>query len=69
MAFIPDNDVPHYYPHREQPAKWQEVWTTKEGEQIKVADMSEEHVRNALNMLLRDNRLAMQQLTIEINNM
>ncbi len=34
-----------------------EVWTTKEGQKINVGDMSEDHVRNALRMILRKRRL------------
>lgn len=37
-------------------AKWQEVWTTKDGRSVKVADMSEEHCRNVLNLMLKRNR-------------
>lgn len=42
----------------EQPAtaKWQEVWATKDGRSVKVADMSEEHCRNVLNLMLKRNR-------------
>jgi len=34
----------------------QEIWTTREGKEIKVCDMSEAHVRNTLNMILRNRR-------------
>lgn len=34
-----------------------EIWTTKDGTKIAVADMDEEHVRNVLRMLLRKARL------------
>lgn len=33
-----------------------EIWTTRDGRKIAVADMSEEHVRNTLRMLLRNMR-------------
>jgi hypothetical protein len=30
-----------------------EIWTTQDGRRIKVGDMTEEHVRNALRLVLR----------------
>lgn len=33
-----------------------ELWTTKDGTQIPVSQMSEQHVRNALRMILRRKR-------------
>lgn len=34
-----------------------EVWKTQDSREIKVCDMSEQHVRAVLNMLLRNKRL------------
>ena len=34
----------------------EEYWTTKDGEKIAVGDMDEQHVRNALRMVLRKKR-------------
>lgn len=33
-----------------------EIWTTRDGRKIPVSEMSEEHVRNALRMVLRNRR-------------
>lgn len=41
-----------------------EIWTTRDGERIKVGDMSEEHVRNVLRMLLRNRRVAAEQTAL-----
>ena len=34
----------------------EEYWTTKDGKRIAVGDMDEQHVRNALRMVLRNRR-------------
>ena len=34
----------------------EEYWTTKDGKKIAVGDMDEQHVRNALRMVLRKKR-------------
>ena len=33
-----------------------EVWTTKDGRELKVGDMNEHHVKNALRMVIRRER-------------
>ena len=38
--------------------KKDEVWRTKDGKEIEVKNMSEEHVRNALRSILRHQRIA-----------
>ncbi len=35
------------------PPTYDEVWTTRDGERLKVSEMSEQHVRAALNMVIR----------------
>ena len=42
-----------------------EIWTTIHGEQIAVKDMTEQHAKNTLNMLLRKRREAKEALQIE----
>ena len=39
-----------------------EVWTTADGRKINVGDMKEEHVRNALRMILRKRREQMDKI-------
>ncbi len=34
-----------------------EIWKTQDGREIKVSEMTEDHVRAVLNMLLRKKRL------------
>lgn len=34
-----------------------EIWTTRDGTRIAVGDMTEGHVRNALRMILRNQRI------------
>jgi hypothetical protein len=42
---------------RKAPPEWQdELWTTKDGRVLKVGDMAEDHVRNALRMIIRRRR-------------
>jgi hypothetical protein len=36
--------------------KADEIWTTRDGQKIAVGDMDEQHVRNALRMILRARR-------------
>ncbi len=36
----------------------EEIWTTADGRQLRVADMTEEHAKNALRMMIRRGRLA-----------
>lgn len=38
--------------------KKDEVWRTKDGKEIEVKNMSEDHVRNALRSILRHQRIA-----------
>lgn len=38
------------------PCKKEEYWTMKDGTEIAVGDMEEEHVRNALRMVIRRHR-------------
>lgn len=33
-----------------------EIWTTKEGDLINIQDLSEEHAKNIIRMMLRNNR-------------
>lgn len=33
-----------------------EVWTTRDGRELRVGEMTEDHVRNALRMILRNQR-------------
>jgi len=40
-----------------------EIWTTKEGKEIYVCDMDEEHVRNVLRFIIRKQR------ELEMNNL
>lgn len=40
----------------DQPADPDEVWTTRDGREIAVGDMEEQHVRNVLRMILRKRR-------------
>lgn len=35
-----------------------EIWTTKDGQRLKVGEMSEDHVRAALRMVIRRSRRA-----------
>ena len=37
--------------------KYDEVWITEDGRELKVSEMEEDHVRAALNMLLRNQRV------------
>tara|TARA_Y100000588_G_scaffold170332_2_gene184178 strand:+ start:6150 stop:6329 length:180 start_codon:yes stop_codon:yes gene_type:complete len=37
--------------------KYDEVWVTEDGRELKVSEMEEDHVRAALNMLLRNQRV------------
>lgn len=37
--------------------KHQETWVTEDGRHIKVCDLSEEHMRNILSMLIRKHHL------------
>lgn len=39
-----------------------EIWTTKDGRKIAVGDMDEQHVRNALRMVIRKRRESMAKL-------
>lgn len=41
---------------REIEVEKDEVWTMRDGTEVKVGDMSVEHVRNTLRMLLRKQR-------------
>lgn len=41
--------------------RWQEVWVTSDKDRIRVADMDEEHVRNALCMVIRNHGLRKEQ--------
>jgi hypothetical protein len=43
-----------------------ELWVTAAGETIKVCDMTEQHAKHALNMLLRKHREARDQLKAEM---
>lgn len=42
-----------------------EIWVTANGDHIKVCDMTEQHAKNALNMLLRRHREAKVQFQQE----
>lgn len=42
-----------------------EIWITKDGSKIAVADMTENHAKNALRLLLRKIRQVRQKQTIE----
>ena len=39
-----------------------EVWETKEGQLYQIQDMSEEHVKNCLRMIIRNNREKVEML-------
>lgn len=39
-----------------------EIWTTKDGRKLKVSEMTDQHVRNTLNMILRTQREALAKL-------
>lgn len=51
-------------------AVYDEVWRTQDGRELRVCDMSDDHVRATLNMLLRNRRkrrelkLALKQLSV-----
>ena len=42
-----------------------ELWTMKDKTQIRVCDMSEEHVRNTLNMILKHRRNLIEEAALE----
>ena len=42
--------------------KMDEVWTTREGMEIEVQDMTETHVRNVLRMLIRKDLISPERL-------
>ena len=42
------------------PRKW-EVWTQRDGTEISVGEMSESHLRNTLNMILKSRREAIER--------
>ena len=41
--------------------KKEEYWTTKDGQKIAVGDMTLEHLRNVLRMLIREDRIVLNQ--------
>lgn len=43
-----------------------EIWVTKDGRKIAVSDMSENHVRNALRMILRNARKKRERVMDEL---
>jgi hypothetical protein len=45
-----------------------EIWVTKDGRRIPVADMSEDHVRNALRMILRKRRLRVERIIRQLDD-
>ena len=46
-----------------------EVWKTKDGTYIEVKDMSESHVRNALRLIIRNRRKAIEANDQFINDL
>jgi hypothetical protein len=50
---MPAKKLPFIKTMKDMPDPPDEVWVTKSGEQIKVRDMEEHHVRNALRVMLR----------------
>ena len=42
------------------------VWTTKDGQRIHIQDMTDSHIRNTLNMLIRNNDFDINIAWIEV---
>lgn len=42
------------------------VWTTKDGQRIHIQDMTDSHIRNTLNMLIRNNDFDINAAWIEV---
>jgi hypothetical protein len=52
ISHVPLNEQTTEFPSSEH----DEIWRTRDGRQIRVCDMDDDHVRSTLNMLLRNRR-------------